>query len=263
VRARVVFALAALLLGAAAPARIVSLNPCLDAILVRVADPGQIAALSHFARDPSQSSIANLALAYPYTYETAEEVVAIRPDLVLATSHTAPDTRAALKRLQIRLVTFGVPQTIAESLDQVRLVAAAAGHPDRGDALAARIEAALSAASPPPGAKPDTALLLGPGGLTAGTGTLIDEVLRRTGFLNMASRYGIAAWGKASLEDILADPPQVLLTGHGAYPSWSERWLSSPALARVPQANFPPTLLYCAGPTLIDAATALRAAHEK
>ncbi|HUH09083.1 MAG TPA: ABC transporter substrate-binding protein, partial [Brevundimonas sp.] len=49
-------AAAALIAGpavaSAAPRRVVSLNACLDAILVHVADRGQIAALSHYAREP-------------------------------------------------------------------------------------------------------------------------------------------------------------------------------------------------------------------
>ena len=45
--------------GAAAgdPHRIVSLNPCLDVILVHVADRAQIAAISHYSHEPSSSSI--------------------------------------------------------------------------------------------------------------------------------------------------------------------------------------------------------------
>mgnify|MGYP000355960308 CR=1 FL=1 len=36
----------------------VSLNPCLDALLVEIAAPRQILALSHYSRDASSSSLA-------------------------------------------------------------------------------------------------------------------------------------------------------------------------------------------------------------
>ena len=39
------------------PRRVVSLNPCLDVILVHVADRAQIAAISHYSHEPSSSSI--------------------------------------------------------------------------------------------------------------------------------------------------------------------------------------------------------------
>jgi iron complex transport system substrate-binding protein len=48
-----------------APRRIVSLNPCLDAILLDVADPGQITALSHYSREPTQSVIWKQARQHP------------------------------------------------------------------------------------------------------------------------------------------------------------------------------------------------------
>ena len=49
-------------LGAAAgPRRIVSLNPCLDAQLVHIADRRQIAGLSRLSRDPATSTLADLA----------------------------------------------------------------------------------------------------------------------------------------------------------------------------------------------------------
>jgi iron complex transport system substrate-binding protein len=43
----VVFALALAAAAHAAPRRVVSLNPCLDGVLIALADPGQIVALSH------------------------------------------------------------------------------------------------------------------------------------------------------------------------------------------------------------------------
>jgi hypothetical protein len=50
---------------ASAPA-IVSLNPCSDAILAEVADPGQVLALSHYSRDPRSSSMdVGLARRFP------------------------------------------------------------------------------------------------------------------------------------------------------------------------------------------------------
>ena len=52
-----------------APARIVSLNQCLDAILVELVPHERIAAISHYSRDPLRSTIAALAQRLPITYE--------------------------------------------------------------------------------------------------------------------------------------------------------------------------------------------------
>ena len=87
-RREVILGGAAVALAGAAPAparRVVSLNPCLDAMLVALADPSQIAALSHFSQVEGSSSVpAVVARRYPFVYESAEEVIALSPDLVLA-----------------------------------------------------------------------------------------------------------------------------------------------------------------------------------
>lgn len=255
--------------GARALPRVISLNPCLDAVLVHVADRAQIVALSHYARDPQQSSIAAIARTYPITYESAEEVIALRPDVVLTAAHSSPATRAALKRLGIRTELFKVPNSWVENQAQIRRIAEAAGHPERGEALIARVEAAMAKAAPPPGTRPVTALVFQPNGFAAGHGTLVDEMMRRAGFVNVAQRYGLKKWGNVSLERLLADPPEVLLAGQAApnAPTWAERILNHPALAsispRMTRAVFPERLLYCGGPGLMDTAAALAAARRQ
>ena len=70
--------------------RIVSTNPCLDAILVELAPPEWIAAISHYSQDPRSSSMpVARARRFRATNGTAEEVIALKPGLVLASSsHT-------------------------------------------------------------------------------------------------------------------------------------------------------------------------------
>src|SRR3546814_15706424 len=75
---------------AAAPARVVSLNPCVDSTLMHVADPGQIAAISHYAHDPKATSIPlGPARRFRATSGNAEEVIALRPALVIVGRHVA------------------------------------------------------------------------------------------------------------------------------------------------------------------------------
>jgi iron complex transport system substrate-binding protein len=205
----------------------------------------------------------------PITHETAEEVIALKPDLVLASRHSALATRNALRRLGIEVALFDVPETIPASIAQVRQMAGAVGHPERGDALIAQIGAALAAARAPEGAAPIPALILQPNGFTVGKGTLSDEVMRHTGFVNVAARYGIGAAGNVPLERLIADPPRVLLAGvpwPGA-PGWAERILRHPALSalsgQIRRAELPERLMYCGGPVLIGMAETLAAAREE
>ncbi len=197
--------------AAPAPGRVVSLNPCLDAILLAVADPGQITALSHYSRVPSQSAVASEARRYPFTWGSAEEVVALKPDLVLTSGMGAMALTGVLPRLGVRQASFTVPATVNESEAQIERIAGLVGHPDRGAALVARIRAALSAAAPRPGEPRLGALIYEYHGLASGPGTLMDELMRRVGFVNFAPRYGLKRTGDVPLDALIANPPQVLL----------------------------------------------------
>ena len=251
-----------------APRRVVSLNPCLDAILLDVADPSQIAALSRYSRDPEQSSVWARARRYPATSGSAEEIVALRPDLVLISGMGASGLTGVLPRLGIAAADFGVPASIAQSEAQVRRVARLVGHPDRGEALVRRIQAALAAASPAPGTPRLSALVYVAKGFASGPGTLMDELMRRAGFDNAVRRYGFTRSADVPLELVVADPPQVLLAGRLApdEPTWADRVISHPALAavagRMKRETFPQTLLFCAGPVIIPAVQALSAARR-
>ena len=68
-------------------------------------------------------------------------MLSLRPDLVLTGRHSSPATRAALKRLGIPAELFAVPNTVEESLEQVRQVARAVHRPERGEALIAQVRA--------------------------------------------------------------------------------------------------------------------------
>jgi iron complex transport system substrate-binding protein len=255
--------------GQPAPRRVVSLNPCLDAILLSVADPAQITALSHYSHDPRQSAVAAQARAYSSTWGSAEEVVALKPDLVLTSGMGGLALTQVLPRLGVRQESFTVPSSIDESLAQVERVARLVGHAERGTALTARIRTAIAAAAPRPGQRRLGALIYEYHGLASGPDTLVDELMGRVGFDNLAPRYGLKQTGNVPLEALLADPPQVLLAGDMGRdePVWADRVLSHPALAalsrRIRIETFPEQLMFCGGPNLIPEAAALADAREK
>jgi iron complex transport system substrate-binding protein len=246
----------------AAPVRIVSLNPCLDAILLHVAPPQVIAGVSHLARDPKASVVAQQARRFPVAYPTAESILSLKPDLILASRHTDLATRKALERFKKPIALFDVPHSVAESRAQVRRIAALAGNRAAGERLIGRMDAALAAAAAASGPRV-TALIYHPSGLTPGTNTLPDDLLRRTGFANMAASYGVVGWGKTGLETLIARPPSLMLVSNGGGGTSAENFLSHSALRKfrrtVRVAPLTPKLLYCGGPTIVAAAPALAA----
>ncbi len=260
------FALLVLAGCSAAPAReaaaiyptIVSLNPCTDAILAEVADPAQLLAISSYSHDPAASSLDSaIARRFPATRGTVEEVLSLKPDLVIDGNFTPPATRDALARLGLRLEQLPIAATVPDSIEQVRHLAALAGHPERGEALVRRIEAAMAAArSDDP---PVPAIVWQSGGIVAGQGTLIDDLLTRTGFVNAAAQRGLVQANYLPLEAMLAQPPRVIFAAGSAHAS-EDRLLRHPVLAGLRdtrRARLEPSLLWCGGPTIVRAVARL------
>ena len=261
---------AAVLLSASAHAevkRVVSLSICQDVILTYVADREQIAALSHYSRDMGRSPIGALAQTIPITHESAEEVIALEPDLILASRHSDLATRNALKRVGIPIELFTEPKTIEESLDQIRIIARLVNREARGDAIVADIEEVLRKAAPEPGTRRVKALLFQNNGFSTGSGSLVHEMLTYVGFENMAVRYGLKYWGDIPLEWVVADPPEVLLAGavEADKPTWADRVRRHPALKDIKdhmmRFTFPERFMDCGGPVLAESATAMAEAR--
>ncbi|QIQ85791.1 ABC transporter substrate-binding protein [Erythrobacter sp.] len=227
--------------------RFVSLNPCLDALLVEIAAPAQVLALSHYSRDAASSSLARgVVERFAATGGTAEEVLALQPDIVLASSFLDPATRAALERAGLRVETFGSPVSIAESLEQVRRIAALAGREAAGEALARRIAGGIAAGPETPGEDIAT-MLWQPGQIVPGEATLIGELMREAGFASHSAARGLGQADHVALETLLADPPDLLLV------AGDSAGQEHPLLARLEDTRverLPTNLLYCGGPTI-------------
>jgi iron complex transport system substrate-binding protein len=252
----------------AKPMRIVSMNPCIDAVLMQVAEPQQIAAISHYSHDPRATSIPlDQALRFPAISGDAEEVIAAGPDLVISGPHVSIQTVAALKRLGIPVLQVPVPETVEDNKAQIRAIAEGIGQAAKGKALNDRIDATLARAAT---SKPPVSALIWQGsGLVPGTGTLADELLRLTGFENKSSALGLKAWDILSIEGLLASPPDVLLTGEadlGAGNADGGRMLSHPifkkAGKRIRTGHFPSRFLQCGGPMIIPAVEQLAAVRR-
>jgi iron complex transport system substrate-binding protein len=241
---------------------IVSTNPCADAMLVELVPHDRIAAISHYSQDPGATSIPlDLAGSLRGTRGTAEEVVAMQPDLVIASSFTSPATRAAYTRAGLRTLYLDSPVTIDASKVQVTELAAALGVPEKGKAMNAAIDRAVASAAT--NAPPVPALVWIGGNMVSGEGNLLDEMLRRAGFSNQAAHYGLQFTGALPAERIVVDPPRVMLVpdGQGRDAASRAAELRRRALAhargRVTEAVFPRNLVNCGGPVIATAMTRL------
>jgi iron complex transport system substrate-binding protein len=263
---RIGWLLALLLVGCSSepaiiPGGIVSANPCVDGILAEIAGPGQIAAISAYSHnDDSASAPLDWALKYPAVGITAEEIIAARPRLLLTGTFASTGTNAALTTAGIKMETFGVAATVAESIAQVRKMANAIRRDAAGEALVRRIENSFSEKSKMP---KNSALIWQAGGFVAGKGTLQDELLARAGFTNASATYGLKQWEQLPLETVIRKPPAVIFMASSAEGDEARTLAMRKRMVarlggRTRIVSFPDKLLFCGGPTIIEVMAVLK-----
>jgi iron complex transport system substrate-binding protein len=241
--------------AAPVPQRIVSINLCADELLLALADPGQIADLSIYATDPGLSFLAEEAEHFRHDADAAETVIDLAPELVLAGRFSKSETREMLKALGYRVVELEPVEGIADSIAEIRQVAAIIGHAARGEALISRINDARTRAAAANRARRSVVLYLRRGYVT-GSDTLTSELLAIVGFDNAGSRLAGVTGGLVPLEKLIATPPDYLLVSSLAAPAEDQgsALLAHPALAATfPAAKriaLPERLTVCGGPSL-------------
>lgn len=244
--------------AADAPRRVASFNVCADQLVVALADPAQIVGLSPYASDPAISTVVDKARAFPRLALQAEAMVPLKPDLILVGTWDRPLTQRMLRSLGLRVVGVDVVNDLAGARVQIRSVAALLGHPARGDALIAEIDAAQERLRRAPRPKALSALLIGNGGYTVGPDSLAAALMAEAGLTpppGAPQGYG----GYVPLERLVMLRPDYLVMASviETPDAQGALYLTHPALrALYPPARrlvLPSRFTLCAGPSLVAA----------
>ncbi|MFA7604793.1 MAG: ABC transporter substrate-binding protein [Novosphingobium sp.] len=240
-----------------APRRIVSLNLCADQYLLALADRDQIAGLTHNADKPEMSAAARQVGSLRVLGQSAEEVLAIRPDLVIGMPARRTGVMAALKGQHYPALDLKTAKSFADIVAQTRAVAYAVGQPERGEALVARMERELSRL-PKPGRGRVAAYYQRRGFLT-GTGTLIDDLMQRAGLVNLAGKLGKPALSQMSIEELVAARPDFIIVDAAtdSITDQGTEMLHHPALRDIARLRLPQAWTVCGGPAYVQAARSL------
>ena len=240
--------------AAAAPQRVASLNLCTDELLLMLAEPGQIASVTHLAQNPAETPLWRQARRYRRNDGSLVSVAGLRPDLVLTMGGGARDRVRIAERLGIATLDLPFPQSLADIEDSVRKVAAALGRPRAAAPILARL-ARLRAEAP---ARPLDTVWLGGGGRSVAADGLAAQWMALSGFRQRALRGD-----RISLEQLLARPPAVLLRSQyrsGQYSS-EQRWLTHPLAKGTRRSRSIDTdgrMWTCMGPPLLGEVVRLR-----
>ncbi|GLK75516.1 cobalamin ABC transporter substrate-binding protein [Methylopila jiangsuensis] len=261
------FGLLAAAPAAAAPARVVSINLCTDDLLIRLGDPSQVAGVTWLSTLSAGSNVAEQARGVPSTHGFAEEVIGLRPDLVLAGRYTSRQSVAVLRRIGVPVVDADAPRTLDGVREEIRRVAQAIGHADRGEAMIAELDRRMS--RPVAAREPKLrAAVLRPNGFSAGPGSLIDDLMRRAGLVNVVAELELDNYGQLPLELVIAKGIDALIVdgARAGPPAMATEMLRHPVLRRlgdrVKIVRVPPKLWTCYGPSLADAFDILADAAE-
>lgn len=128
------------LAAAEPPLRIISLNLCTDQLLLALADQSTIASVTNLARDCTISAYCREAATVPINYGTAEEMVAVQPDLVLAGRYTTRPAVGIAHSLGMRVIDLDPANSLDNVRAQIHQVANALGQPERGAAMIADLD---------------------------------------------------------------------------------------------------------------------------
>ena len=245
--------------GAGNLPRVASINLCTDQLLMTLADPGQILGLSPFSRDPSQSWNAVKAAQFPRLSGEAEDVLILKPDIVVAGDYTKRTTRELLKDKGLRVDEFTYPRSLDEVKDQMRRMGELVGHPDRAADEVAKLDAAIADARKVAAQKNYRVLVLSRRGWVTGGDTLANSLLATAGLHNAAGDFGYTFGGFAALETIISLKPDLLLVSDNGNVAEDEgqAFLLHPALEKFYPASkriaLPERMTVCGGPMLVEA----------
>lgn len=241
----------------AVPQRIVSINLCADQLVLALADRKQIAGLTKNATDPEMSGEAAKARGLPLLSNSAEQILAIAPDLIVGMPASRSAALAALPEQSYPLLDLATANSLEEIYTSIRQTAVAVGHPERGDALIARMQGEL-AGLPKPGRGRVAAYYQRRGYMT-GTETLIDDLMTRVGLVNVAGKLGKPPLSQLGLEEMVAAQPDFLIVESATdkVTDQGSEMLHHPALKDIPRISVPQAWTVCGSPAYTEAARSM------
>jgi iron complex transport system substrate-binding protein len=193
--------------SAAAGPRILALDHCADQYVLALSPRESIVGISKRA-DDADSMMRAAAVGLPLRRPDLEAVLAARAEVVVVDWVADRRLLTRLRERGVEVVEIGQANSFDDVRRNVRRVAAALGAAPRAEALIARMDAELARSA---GAwKGATAVYMTPGGFTAGSGTLVGEILRAAGMTNAERRPG---YQSASLESLALHPPKTVVLG--------------------------------------------------
>ena len=196
------------------PERIISLAPSNTEILFALGLGEKVIGITDVCNYPSQTE--KKEKIGVYNDPNLEKIIELEPDLILASHGNPVKIINQLEELNYTAVYLD-PKNIEGIISSITMVGNITGNNKEAAGLTEemkkRMEAVLSGTSSlPEDSRPRVLYVVWYKPLwTAGSGTFIDELIQKTGGVNIAGE--LSGWPQMSLETVIEKNPQVIIVG--------------------------------------------------
>ncbi|MCU0488512.1 MAG: cobalamin-binding protein, partial [Anaerolineales bacterium] len=244
--------------------KIVSIAPSNTEILFAIGAGAQLVGRDEFSDYPQEAkSLPSVGGGFGAL--DTETLIALEPDLVLASELTPAEQVAALEKLNLKVYLLANPLDLEGMLENLRLVGQITGKQAEAqaliDQLASRIKAVddqLAQATEKPVVfyQLDSTDPNAP--WTAGVGSFIDTLINRAGGANLGSKLK-DAYAQISIEQLLVEQPAIILVGDFTWGGVTaeavlarESWSGIAAIQNQQVFIFDDNLVSRPGPRMVD-----------
>jgi iron complex transport system substrate-binding protein len=198
--------------------RVISLAPSNTEILFAIGAGAQVIAVDHFSDVPAEAKkLPDIGSGFDKL--DTEQIVALKPDLVLAAGNLPPDKIKSLQDLGLTVFQVPNPTDLDGMYASLRTVATLTGHTPETETLIASLQARVKAVETRVANAKTQPLVLyeldatDPNApWTSGPGTFMDNLIRMAGGRNIGAALK-SDWAQLSAEEIIRQSPDVILLG--------------------------------------------------
>jgi len=197
------------------PERIVPLTLSASEMLLDLVPRERIAALHEIADSSTYSNIRDRIEGIRLIAPDVEQVIALRPDLVIVASYARTEFLHQLQQATLPVVSFTEFQDLEAILGNILLLGDLVGEPERAEQMVWQARQAIQTvrSAIPRGVVPPRVLSLGEAWTVAGKDTGFHSLLSRAGARNLAAEQGIEGFGTISAEQLVLWDPDLIVVG--------------------------------------------------
>jgi iron complex transport system substrate-binding protein len=214
------------------PFRVASINLSADEVLVAILPMERLVSVTRWADAPGTSNVVGRVPPAVHRFVKAdlEQLVALRPELVVVSEYTDADFLKQLERSGLRIHRMLGLSTLAGVRGAILELGRAVGEEEAARRLVAEFDGKLSELGRRLAGARKPRVLYWSGNMTAGADTAIGALIESAGAVNVGREMGVVGIAPPGAERAFVTNPDVLLVG--TWPGSKEALSSHPLLSQ-------------------------------